>query len=102
VGVGESIGTVFPLLGEGIIPSLQSADILCETLLDLSEYERRIMEEFKLYKDIYTLVKLKHGGKLSLVKDFPIIYRAYAYMKNREERFGLVVRAGDLRKILKN
>ena len=28
VGVGESIGTVFPLLGEGIIPSMECADIL--------------------------------------------------------------------------
>ena len=102
VGVGESIGTVFPLLGEGIIPSLHSAEILYETLPDLNEYERRILEEFEIFEDIHRLVKLKHMGKLSLVRDFPIIYRAFTYMKNREERFGLVIRAGDLRKILKN
>ena len=31
VGCGESIGTVFPLLGEGIIPSLQCAQLSVRT-----------------------------------------------------------------------
>ena len=102
VGVGESIGTVFPLLGEGIIPSLHCADILCETLPDLHAYEKRVLETFSIFNDIHRLVKLKHIGRLSLLRDFPLIYRAYRYMKDREERFGMVIRADDLRKILRN
>lgn len=102
VGVGESIGTVFPLLGEGIIPSLHSADILYESLPDLVEYERRVLANFAVFSDIHRLVKLKHSHNLSLWRDFPIIYKAYRYMKEREERFGMTIKAGDLRKILRN
>ncbi len=40
VGCGESIGTVFPLLGEGIIPSLQCADLLCQNLTDLASLQK--------------------------------------------------------------
>ena len=32
IGVGESIGCVFPMLGEGIIPSLLCCDLFLETL----------------------------------------------------------------------
>jgi len=34
VGVGESIGTVYPILGEGIIPSMMCADIFVKNLGD--------------------------------------------------------------------
>ena len=41
VGVGESIGTVYPMLGEGIIPSMQSVELLVENLDDLRGTLRR-------------------------------------------------------------
>ncbi|MFB5646397.1 MAG: NAD(P)/FAD-dependent oxidoreductase, partial [Nitrosopumilaceae archaeon] len=38
VGVGESIGTVYPLLGEGIIPSMMCADIFVKNLGNNEQY----------------------------------------------------------------
>jgi len=100
VGVGEAIGTVYPMLGEGILPSLDCADILLECLDDLELYERRVIEYFKPYTDIYKLIRLKQAGELSLVKHLPLITRAYRYMKGREDYFGLVIRKSDLYLIL--
>jgi flavin-dependent dehydrogenase len=100
VGVGESIGTVFPFVGEGILPSLECAEMLVECLDDLDEYERRVTEYFKPYTDIYRMVRLKQDGELSLVKHFPLIMKAYRYMKDREEYFGLEIRRSDLYLIL--
>ena len=42
VGVGESIGTVYALLGEGIIPSMQCVDIFLENMHDFKAYEKAI------------------------------------------------------------
>uniref|UniRef100_UPI000780AD78 NAD(P)/FAD-dependent oxidoreductase n=1 Tax=Acidiplasma cupricumulans TaxID=312540 RepID=UPI000780AD78 len=64
IGIGEAIGTVSPLTGEGIIPSLKSAEILfqafkkyndLESLKD--EYERNIKKEFYYYNILYRFVK---------------------------------------------
>jgi flavin-dependent dehydrogenase len=100
VGVGESIGTVFPILGEGIIPSLQCSEILLDTLPDLVEYRRRVLKAYSIFYDIYRLVKLKIEGKFSLTRHSYLLMKTYRYMKAREERFGLTVRAPDMYKIL--
>jgi len=56
IGVGESVGTVSPLSGEGILPALECADILAGLLKAgraewrleaiAREYERRVLKEF--------------------------------------------------------
>src|SRR3989304_4359205 len=49
VGVGESIGTVYPLLGEGIIPSMICADIFLEHMNDPKKYEKAEEVFYKMY-----------------------------------------------------
>ncbi len=100
VGVGESIGTVFPILGEGIIPSLQCSEILLDTLTDLEEYRKRVLKAYSVFYDVYRLVKLKIEGKFSFARHSYLLMKTYRYMKAREERFGLTVRAPDMYKIL--
>ncbi|MEM2236885.1 MAG: NAD(P)/FAD-dependent oxidoreductase [Candidatus Caldarchaeum sp.] len=102
VGVGESIGTVFPMLGEGILPSLECAEIFLETLEEPERYAGRVLEFFKPYSDIYRMVKLKQAGELNLVRHLPLIMRCYKYMKDREDRFGMVIRKSDLYLILQS
>jgi len=50
VGVGEAVGTVCPISGEGIVPSIRSSELLCESISDgelrLEEYERSMRREF--------------------------------------------------------
>ena len=46
-GVGEAIGCVAPLAGDGIIPGMRSAQILMEQWDDPSGYTKAILREFR-------------------------------------------------------
>ncbi|MFQ5920663.1 MAG: NAD(P)/FAD-dependent oxidoreductase, partial [Nitrososphaerales archaeon] len=59
VGVGESIGTVYALLGEGIIPSTLCADLLADSIDDLHRYRRLVLERFKIYHTVFNFVRSK-------------------------------------------
>jgi flavin-dependent dehydrogenase len=96
IGVGESIGCVFPMLGEGIIPSL----ICCEIFLNVfgngkpfntKEYRERVLHRFKYYDDVYRIVRLKMEGKLSTIRHAGLMMSMYRNMKSEEQRFGFEV-----------
>ncbi len=94
IGVGESIGTVFPLLGEGITPSLQSAEILYNTLEDgfnESLYRERLHKKLGYYDDVYKVLRLKMDAKFSMLKHSRLLYRIYRHMKKEEDRYGFEV-----------
>lgn len=66
VAVGESIGTVTPLTGEGIAPSARSAEILLECLEDVQKYQEREREEFAWIESQQRLIEsLESGSRLS-------------------------------------
>ncbi len=44
VGVGESIGYISPLLGEGIIPGLESAELLAQSILHTDSFEEAVVQ----------------------------------------------------------
>lgn len=100
VGCGESIGTVFPLLGEGIIPSLQCADMLCQNLNDLPAYREAVLNKFEYFNYVYDIIKLKFDKKFSMVKHLPLMLRTYNAMKKQEDRFGLEVHMSDFKEII--
>ncbi len=100
VGCGESIGTVFPLLGEGIIPSLQCAQLLCENLDDLPRYREAVLKKFEYFNYVYDIIKLKFEGKFSMVRHLPLMLKTYKAMKKMEDRFGLEVRMADFKEIV--
>ena len=95
VGVGESIGCVFPMLGEGIIPSLICCDFFLESLanskFDFKKYRRRVLSYFDYYDDVYRIVRLKMDGKLSTIKHARLLMSMYRHMKKEESRFGFEV-----------
>ena len=99
VGVGESIGTVFPVLGEGIIPSLQCADLFIESLHDLELYRRKVLEKFKIYETIFRLIRSKMRQRFRWPSQFVNLLRMFYYMKTNEERYGLQVRLTDMLKL---
>src|ERR687890_1215074 len=68
IGVGESIGTVYPLLGEGIIPSTWCAEMLVQNLYDMSAYRRAVLEKFRIYSLVFKFIKLKITGKFNMIK----------------------------------
>jgi flavin-dependent dehydrogenase len=50
IGVGESIGTVAPFTGEGIVYSLECAKILADSWLNPEEYTRSVLSRFAWMK----------------------------------------------------
>jgi flavin-dependent dehydrogenase len=96
IGVGESIGCVFPMLGEGIIPSLICSDVFLEVLgnkdkFDYRSYTKKILKKFGYYHDVYRIVRLKMNGTLSTVKHFKLLMTMYTNMKREEQRFGFEI-----------
>jgi flavin-dependent dehydrogenase len=97
IGVGESIGCVFPMLGEGIIPSLLCCDILLEILdksdskFDFRQYRKKVLQKFEYYDDVYRIVRLKMDGRLSTIKHISLLMNMYRNMKKEEQRFGFEV-----------
>ncbi|HVX02184.1 MAG TPA: hypothetical protein VHA09_03445 [Nitrososphaera sp.] len=97
VGVGESIGCVFPMLGEGIIPSLLCCDFFLGALddkkgsLDSKKYRKKVLSYFDYYDDVYRIVRLKMDGKLSTIRHANLLMSMYGHMKKEESRFGFEV-----------
>jgi flavin-dependent dehydrogenase len=100
VGVGESIGAVFPLLGEGIIPSLQSADILIESFgskdVDAESYRKGLRKKFFYFEPIFKAILAKWGGNWSAALHAPSLLPSFVRVKKMEKRFGFEIRLSDL------
>jgi len=101
VGVGESIGTVYALLGEGIIPSTICADLFVDNINDLQRYRKLVLEKFKIYHTVFNFVKHKINDEFSMMKHLSDLIKIYSYMKKQEYRFGMEIRMADMMKITK-
>ena len=99
VGVGESIGTVFPLLGEGIIPSMECADILVDNVDNITEYEKQVAKHFAIYGTVYDFVRKKIDGKFNPVTQIANMLAIFRYMKRNEDRFGMDIKLRHLAKV---
>jgi flavin-dependent dehydrogenase len=101
VGVGESIGTVYALLGEGIIPSMQCVDIFIKNMNDFAAYEKAVDEHYKIYGKVFNFVHAKIQKNFSFLKALPDFMAIFRYMKKNEDRFGMDIRIADLLKVAK-
>ena len=100
VGVGESIGTVFPMLGEGIIPSLECAEILVENLNDLEAYEKAVLKKFEVYEAVHRFVEARHNPGVGVLRQVIDLSKTFIYLKKNEKRFGLVANPISLLKVV--
>jgi flavin-dependent dehydrogenase len=99
IGVGESIGTVYPLLGEGIIPSTWCAELFIKNLYDLTTYRTAVLQKFKIYSLVLKFIRLKMSGKFNLIKNSLDMLKVYQHMKSEEKRYGMEIRVFDLLKV---
>jgi flavin-dependent dehydrogenase len=99
VGVGESIGTVYPLLGEGIIPATWCADILVQNLHDIENYRKEVLKKFEVYSTVYNFIRSKIHHKFNLLKNSFDLLKIYNHMKRQENRYGMKVRMADMIKV---
>jgi flavin-dependent dehydrogenase len=108
IGVGESIGCVFPMLGEGIIPSLICCDIFLKVLdatnrnmFDFEQYRKKVLKKFNYYDDVYRIVRLKMKNKLNMIRHLRLIMSMYRNMKKEESRFGFEINLDKMTRIVK-
>lgn len=101
VGVGESIGTVFALLGEGIIPSTWCADLFVQNMHDLGAYRNTVIKKFEIYSTVFKFVQMKIAGKFSMIKHAGDMLKIYNHMKSEEDRYGMAVKWTDMLKVSK-
>lgn len=100
VGVGESIGTVYPMLGEGIIPSMQCVNLFVDNMHDLESYTAAVLEHYAIYAKVYEFIKAKVEGRFSLLRMWPTLLSVFWYMRNNERRYGLETRLSEFFKIV--
>ncbi|HLQ03490.1 MAG TPA: NAD(P)/FAD-dependent oxidoreductase [Nitrososphaerales archaeon] len=101
VGVGESIGTVYPMLGEGIIPSMQCVDTFVENMDNIPRYTDAVLRKYEIYAKVYRFIKAKLDGKFSLLRYWPTLLSIFIHMKRNETRYGLQIRLLDILKVMK-
>ena len=101
VGVGESIGTVYALLGEGIIPATWCAELLFRHVNDLQGYRNAVIKKFRIYTSVYRFIQLKILGKFNILKHWPELIKIYKHMKNEEDRYGMEIRLTNMLKVAK-
>jgi flavin-dependent dehydrogenase len=99
IGVGESIGTVYPLLGEGIIPSTICADLFVNNLNDFKTYRKQVLKHFDIYPLVFKFILMKITGTFNLVKNSLDLLRIYHHMKNNQHRYGMEVKIADMMKV---
>lgn len=93
-GVGEAIGCVAPLAGEGIIPGMRSARILFDNWNDSLAYERAILKEFKWMEGERRVVdRLRRGEDLNIRSGF--------VLKETTKRMGMDLKLLDALKLLR-
>jgi len=105
IGIGESIGCVFPMLGEGIIPSLLCCEIFLNVFgksknFNFKMYRNLVLRKFGYYDDVYKIVRLKMDNKLSTIKHFPLMMKMYTCMKKDEKRFGFEINLDKMTKLV--
>ena len=99
-GVGESIGTVYPMLGEGIIPSMQCVNLFVDHFGDKEGYRKAVLEHYAIYAKVYQFIKAKVEDKFSLMRMWPTLFSIYWYMRRNETRYGLETRMSEFYRIV--
>lgn len=99
VGVGESIGTVYSLLGEGIIPATWCAELFIQHLHDIKSYREAVLKRFKIYTLVFKFIQLKIAGKFNMIRHVYDLLRIYNHMKSEEDRYGMQVKMTNMMKV---
>ncbi len=102
-GIGESVGAVHPVLGEGIIPGMQSAELFASLLRDgrLSEYPQRLVEHFEPFWTAFRYIrnKIKHVG--NRLENLRLLLGIFLHMKSHELRYGMEIRLRDWLRVVR-
>ncbi len=94
-GVGEAVGCVAPLVGEGIISGLKSARLLLANWEDSGAYQRAILREFSWMKEERKVVdKVRQGKGIGLLDA--------RVLKNSTKRLSMNLELSQALRLLRN
>jgi len=94
-GVGEAIGCVAPLAGDGVVPGMRSVQLLLQWWDDPLGYTKAIQKEFRWMKPERKVIDtLRRNGPLG-IKDAWVLRR-------NSRRMGMQVSLPEAEKLLKN
>jgi flavin-dependent dehydrogenase len=96
-GIGEAIGCVAPLVGDGVVPGMRSAQILMENWKNPEDYKNAILNEFKWMKKEREIIDKLVGAKHLGIEDARVV-------KKNSKRMGIRIglnRAATLMKHLR-
>jgi len=94
-GIGEAIGCVAPLAGDGIVPGMRTVQLLLNNWDKPKEYTNAVLDEFSWMKDERGVIdKLREGKAMGL--------REAGILRKNSKRMGMQVGIGDAVALLKN
>ena len=93
-GVGESIGCVSPIIGEGIVPAMECAQIFANTYPDAAKYTEGVKQQFGWMKNERRALNKMRAGKRFSVFDLVTI-------KTNAARAGMNMSIQDIYRMLK-
>ena len=92
-GVGEAIGCVAPLAGDGIVPGMKSVQLLMRHWNDPAGYTQAVLKEFHwMTGERRVLEKLRKGRPLGI--------RDALVLKRNSKRMGMQIKLSDAAKLL--
>jgi flavin-dependent dehydrogenase len=93
-GIGEAIGCVAPLAGDGIVPGMKSVSLLIENWENPDEYTRSILREFEWMKNERTVID-------KILAATPIGIKEAWVLRKNSKRMGMRVGMKEAVKFLK-
>ncbi len=94
-GVGEAIGCVAPLAGDGIVPGMRSVQLLLETWDSPQQYRESLLDEFHWMEDERSVIDRLRTGKR-------VGFREARVLKRNARRMGMRVGLRDAVTLLRN
>lgn len=94
-GVGEAVGCVAPLAGDGIVPGMRSVRLLMEHWNDPTAYTRALLKEFRWMKAERRVIdKLRREERLGLLDAWTL--------KRNSRRMSMTVKLGQAAALMKH
>lgn len=94
-GIGEAIGCVAPLAGDGIVPGMRSVQLLLDTWDKPDQYREAVLEEFRWMKDEREVIdRLRKAERVGI--------REARVLRRNSRRMGMRVGLREAFALLKN
>ncbi|MEM0096954.1 MAG: hypothetical protein QXK57_07775 [Conexivisphaerales archaeon] len=101
IGIGESVGTVFPLVGEGILPSMFSAKILFDSEFNYRLYSIRLNKTFESYNAAFKLIMNKMNRSGGFFENLRLMLTTLRYIRGHSKIIGMKVGLLDMLDVLR-